>query len=178
MNHCKKISGYGKVIAVLYMLSIVLLCGCGKEETPSGAESGTVLEAQDQEDKRKTADESSTADETTENETAELESSSPSKLVMEQVLNEWNEMYSSFYQYRGYEAVLSERVVKDSTVEEIFMIDISYISNQSDTDEPEHYIADMKATYQEDKPEDITLWMDCSGGEMTDWTLFKECGPG
>ncbi len=37
---------------------------------------------------------------------------------------------------------------------------------------------EKKASYPADNPEDITLWMDNSGGAMTDFMLFKECGPG
>ena len=80
--------------------------------------------------------------------------------------------------YKDCSAVLVERKENDGTVDEIFTLDITYLSGQPESDEPEHFIADMKASYPADNPEDITLWMDNSGGAMTDFTLFKECGPG
>lgn len=108
----------------------------------------------------------------------EAGSSSPSEKVMEQVISEWKEMYASYYDYQDCSAVLSERTENDGTVDEIFIIDITYTSQQSDSDEPEHFIADMKASYPADNPEEITLWMDNSGGTMIDLILFSECGPG
>ncbi len=96
---------------------------------------------------------------------------------MKQVISEWKEMYASFYDYQDCSAILSERTENDETVDEIFIIDITYTSEQSDRDEPEHFIADMKASYLEDNPEEITLWMDNSGGAMADLILFKECCP-
>lgn len=103
---------------------------------------------------------------------------SPCEQVLEQVINEWEEMYASFYDYQDCSAVLLERVESNGTVEETFTVDITYTSEQTTDEEPEHFIADMKANYPADAPDEITLWMDNSGGAMTNFILFKECGPG
>ena len=44
-------------------------------------------------------------------------------------------------------AVLLERVESNGTVEETFTVDITYTSEQTTDEEPEHFIADMKANY-------------------------------
>lgn len=78
---------------------------------------------------------------------------------MEQAISEWKEMYASFYEYKDCSAVLVERKENDGTVDKIFTLDITYMSGQPESDKPEHFIADMKASYPADNPEDITLWM-------------------
>ncbi len=145
-----------KNILVISILSAILLSGCGKENEPK---------------------EESPKDNGIES-TVPAENSAPSEKVLEQTISEWKEMYALFYDYKDCHAVLSERAENDGTVNEIFTVDIIYTSEQSDGDEPEHFIADMKAGYPADSPEDITLWMDNSGGAMTDLILFNECGPG
>ncbi len=161
-----------KNILVIGILSAILLSGCSKEnvlkeESPmdSGIES-TVAEKDSMPEENNTEAEKPT------------ENSAPSEKVMEQTISEWKEMYASFYEYQDGSAVLVERTENDGTVDEIFILDITYMSRQPESDEPEHFIADMKASYPADNPEDITLWMDNSGGAMTDFMLFKECGPG
>lgn len=157
-------------ILVIGITSVILLSGCGTEnvsqkEAPLNSSSENI------------APENGNIPEDNNTE-AETENSSPSENVMKQVISEWKELYASFYDYQDCSAVLSERTEKDGTVDEIFTVDITYTSEQSDGDEPEHFIADMKASYPQDKPDEITLWMDNSGGAMTDLSLFKECGPG
>lgn len=160
-----------KNILVISILSAILLSGCSKgnvpqEEAPmSSRTESTVMEK------------SNLPEETNAQVENETENSSPSEKVMKQVISEWKEMYASFYDYQDCSAILSERTENDGTVDEIFIIDITYTSEQSDSDEPEHFIADMKASYPKDNPEEITLWMDNSGGAMADLILFKECGP-
>ena len=161
-----------KNILVISILTAIMLTGCGKENEPkeespkdSGIES-TV------------AEKNSMPEETDAKAEKPAENSAPSEKVLEQTISEWKEMYALFYDYKDCHAVLSERAENDGTVNEIFTVDIIYTSEQSDGDEPEHFIADMKAGYPADSPEDITLWMDNSGGAMTDLILFNECGPG
>ena len=161
-----------KNILVIGILSAILFSGCGKENVPkeeslmdSGSES-TVAE------KDGVPEEGNAEAENPSEDTA------PSEKVMNQAISEWKEMYASFYEYRDCFAVLLERTEKNGTVDEMFTLDITYMSGQPGSDEPEHFIADMKASYPADHPEDITLWMDNSGGAMTDFVLFKECGPG
>jgi len=161
-----------KNILVIGILSAILLSGCSKENVPkeetpmsSGSESTAV-------------EKDSIPEENIAETEKSAENSAPSEKVMEQVISEWKEMYASFYEYQDCSAVLLERIENDGTVDEIFTVDITYSSGQPDGDEPEHFIADMKASYLADNPEDIILWMDNSGGAMTDFTLFKECGPG
>ncbi len=101
----------------------------------------------------------------------------PSEAVVKQTIKEWEELFGAFYDYQGCSAIMTNCTVNNGTVEEMFLLDITYTSGQSDSDEPEHYIADMKASYPEDKPNEITLWQDTSGGAGTGWVLFKECGP-
>ncbi|MDE6220915.1 MAG: hypothetical protein K2G51_10900 [Lachnospiraceae bacterium] len=159
-------------IWVIGVLSAILLSGCSKENVPkedSSVDSGIESTV---------AEKDSMPEEYNSGAEKLAENSAPSEKVMEQTISEWKEMYASFYDYQDCSAVLSERTENDGTVDEIFTVDITYTSEQSDGDEPEHFIADMKASYPADNPEDITLWMDNSGGEMTALTLFKECGPG
>lgn len=160
-----------KNILVIGILSAILLSGCGKEnvskeESLMGSSESTLAEK----------------DGVLEEGNAEAENPSeddaPSEKVVEQAISEWKEMYASFYEYQDCSAVLVERTEKNGTVDEIFTLDITYMSGQPGSDGPEHFIADMKACYSTDHPEDITLWMDNSGGAMTDLILFKECGPG
>ncbi len=159
-----------KNILVIGILSAILLSGCSKENVPKeespmdGGIESTVAEKDSM-----TEENNSEAEKPTEN-------SVPSEKVMEQTISEWKEMYASFYEYQDCSAVLVERAENDGTVDEIFTLDITYMSGQPESDEPEHFIADMKASYPADNPEDITLWMDNSGGAMTDFILFKECG--
>ena len=108
----------------------------------------------------------------------ETKDDSLSEQVTEQVICEWKEMYASFYDYQDCSAVFLERVENNGVVEETFTVDITYTSEQTADREPEHFIADMKASYPADTPDEITLWMDNSGGAMTNFILFKECGPG
>lgn len=157
-------------ILVIGIMSVILLSGCGtenisQEEAPLNSSSENIAP-----EKGNIPEDNNTE--------AETENSSPSENVMKQVISEWKELYASFYDYQDCSAILSERTEKDGTVDEIFTVDITYTSEQSDGDEPEHFIADMKASYPQDKPDEITLWMDNSGGAMTDLSLFKECGPG
>ncbi|MDE6851458.1 MAG: hypothetical protein K2J67_03080 [Lachnospiraceae bacterium] len=153
-----------KHILVRGILSAMLLSGCGRESVPQ-KEAPMDKETESAMMKKS-------------NKTMESNSESlPSKKVMKQVISEWKEMYDSFYDFQDCSAVLSERTENDGTVDEVFMVDITYMFGQPDSDEPEHFIADMKASYPADNPEEITLWMDNSGGAMTDLTLFKECGP-
>ena len=159
-------------ILVIGILSVILLSGCGKENVPkeeslmdSGSES-TVTEKDSMPEENNAEAEKPTED------------TAPSEKVMEQAISEWKEMYASFYEYQDCSAILVERTEKDGTVNEMFTLDITYMSGQPGSDEPEHFIADMKASYPADNPENITLWMDNSGGAMTDFMLFKECGPG
>lgn len=160
-----------KRIWVIGILSVMLLFGCGKgnvlqdEVLVDGSNESTVIGQNSIPEENNAEAEKGAAN------------SSPDERVMEQVINEWKEMFASFYDYQDCSASLVERTEKDGTVEEIFMVDITYTSEQSDSDEPEHFIADMKASYPADNPEDITLWMDNSGGAMVDLILFKECGP-
>jgi len=161
-----------KSILVMGIWSAILLSGCGRENAPteeppvgSGSESAVA-------EKDIMPEENSA-------ETEELsEDTAPSEKVTERAISEWKEMYALFYEYQDCVTVLVERTEKDGTVDEIFTLDITYMSGQPESNEPEHFIADMKASYPADRPEDITLWMDNSGGAMTDFTLFKECGPG
>ena len=108
----------------------------------------------------------------------EAKDDSLSEQVTEQVICEWKEMYASFYDYQDCSAVFLEHVENNGVVEETFTVDITYTSEQTADSEPEHFIADMKASYPADTPDEITLWMDNSGGAMTNFILFKECGPG
>ncbi len=161
-----------KNILVIGILSAILLSGCSKENVPKeespmdGGIESTVAEKDSMTEKNNAEAEKPT------------ENSAPSEKVMEQTISEWKEMYASFYEYQDCSAVLVEHTENDGTVDEIFTLDITYMSGQPESDEPEHFIADMKASYPTDNPEDITLWMDNSGGAMTDFILFKECGPG
>lgn len=66
------------------------------------------------------------------------ENTSPSEKVTEQAVSEWKEMYASFYEYQDCSAVLVERTENDGTVDEIFTLDITYMSGQPGSDEPEH----------------------------------------
>ncbi len=158
-----------KNILVIGILSAILLSGCSKENVPKeelpmdGGIESTVAEKDSM-----TEENNAEAEKPTEN-------SAPSEKVIEQTISEWKEMYASFYEYQDCSAVLVERAENDGTVDEIFTLDITYMSGQPESDEPEHFIADMKASYPADNPEDITLWMDNSGGAMTDFILFKEC---
>lgn len=161
-----------KSILVIGILSAILLSGCGKENVPKeeplmGSGSESIV-----------AEKDSVPEENNAEAEKPTEDTAPSEKVLEQAISEWKEMYASFYEYKDCSAVLVERKENDGTVDEIFTLDITYLSRQPESDEPEHYIADMKASYPADNPEDITLWMDNSGGAMTDFILFKECGPG
>lgn len=161
-----------KHILVMSILSAILLSGCGKDDVPKEEflmNSGSDNTASEKD--------SMPEDGLAEAETP-TEDTVPGEAVIEQTVSEWKEMYASFYEYQDCSAVLVERTEKDGTVYELFTLDITYMSGQPESDEPEHFIADMKASYPADHPEDITLWMDNSGGAMTDFILFKECGPG
>ncbi len=161
-----------KNILVIAILSAVLLSGCSKENVPR--EEALM----DSGSKSIAAEKDSIPEENNAEVEKFTENSVPSEKVMDQVISEWKEMYASFYEYQDCSAVLLECTENDGTVDEVFTVDITYLSGQPEDDGPEHFIADMKASYPADNPEDITLWMDNSGGAMTDFTLFKECGPG
>ena len=157
-----------KNILVIGILSAILLSGCGKENVPkeeslmgSGSES-TVAEKDSVPEENNAEAEKPTED------------TAPSEKVMEQAISEWKEMYASFYEYQNCSAVLVERTENDGTVDEIFTLDITYVSGQPESDEPEHFNAHNKASYPPDKPDHITLSMDNCVGAFTDFTLYKE----
>ena len=58
------------------------------------------------------------------------EDTAPGEKVLEQAISEWKEMYASFYEYKDCSAVLVERKENDGTVDEIFTLDITYLSGQ------------------------------------------------
>lgn len=161
-----------KNILAIGILSAVSLSGCGKENVP---EEVYLL---DNSSESAAAEEDSMPEEDNAKAEESTEDAVPSEKVMEQAISEWKEMYASVYEYQDCTAVLVERTENDGTVDEIFTMDITYLPGQPESDEPEHFVADMKASYPADRPEDITLWMDNSGGAMADFVLFKECGPG
>lgn len=157
-----------KNILAIGILSAISLSGCGKENVP---EEVFLL---DNGSESMVADKDSMPEDNAETEKP-TEDAAPSEKVVEQAISEWKEMYADVYEYQDCSAVLVERTENDGTVDEIFTLDIVYTSGQTESDEPEHFIADMKAGYPADRPEVITLWMDNSGGAMTDFVLFKEC---
>ncbi len=170
---------YRQGIITLCLLPAILLYGCGKNDMPFGQSNEPSVEVSaDTENEKvenvKTEGESKAIEEGS----AAKEDSAPGEAVVKQTIKEWKELFGAFYDYQDCRAVLTDRTVNNGTVEETFLLDITFISDQSDSDEPEHYVADMKASYPEDKPDEITLWQDTSGGEGIGWAPFKECGPG
>ncbi|MCI9072714.1 MAG: hypothetical protein HFH80_07895 [Lachnospiraceae bacterium] len=183
-NNKQQSISYKKGIFALCLFSAVLLYGCGKKDAsdasvPSGQSNRPSMEVSadinnEKVDGAKTEDVNNVKEEGSNSK----EDSSPGEAVIKQTIEEWEELFGAFYDYQDCSAVLAERTVNNGTVEELFLLDITYTSDQSDSEEAEHYIADMKASYPEDKPDEITLWQDTSGGAGAGWVLFKECGPG
>lgn len=171
-----------KNMLVMGILSAILLSGCGKENAPEEVSLMDNGNASTATEKDSTPGENDAKAEQSAEYDAEAEqpaeNTAPGEKVIEQAISEWKEMYASFYTYQDCSAVLVERTENDGTVSELFTLDITYLSGQPESNEPEHFIADLKADYPADHPEDITLWMDNSGGAMADFMLFKECGPG